>query len=353
MPRRDFSKVAFAATGDVNTIPGTVQPDGSVSLPSGWGYDYERDNGAGGGTPDPLAKNIDREDMNGILNEITASIGEIQQNGMAIWATTAAPYPIFAEVRHSNINWRSLITNNSDTPGVGAGATSWKNISADSPGRLIGIQRFVANGTYTPTPGTTSIDVFVMGGGGGGGSNASTPSAGFSAAAQGGNAGASARGRYTSGFSGLAVTVGAGGAGGPPSAPGTNGSPGGATSLGGLISAQGGGGGNAGTARNVFPTAGTVNSTANTGSGGNVFNASGEFGGYGILYSAINISSGQGASTSLGGGGAAVTSNAGTQPGQPATGFGAGGGGACSITGAASSVGGVGAGGIVIIMEYS
>lgn len=118
MPRRDFTKVPFAATGDVTSIPTAVQPDGSVSMAAGFGFDYQRDNGAGGGTPDPLAKSIPRDATNGILNEITASIGEIQLNGLAIWAASAAPYPINATVRHNNTNWRSTVANNSAQPGV-------------------------------------------------------------------------------------------------------------------------------------------------------------------------------------------------------------------------------------------
>lgn len=119
MPRRDYSKVAFAATGDTNIIPTATQPDGTISLQQGWGFDYQRDNGAGGGTPDPLAKNIAREDMNGIFNEITASLGEIQQNGFAIWVATAAPYPINSFIRYpiDGKVYRSLIDNNSAVPG--------------------------------------------------------------------------------------------------------------------------------------------------------------------------------------------------------------------------------------------
>lgn len=119
MPRRDYSKVPFAATGDINIIPTATQPDGSISLQNGWGFDYQRDSGAGGGTPDPLAKNIDREDMNGVLNEITASIGEIQQNGYPSWAASAAPYPINSRVRHLDQSWLSGVSNNNSTPGSG------------------------------------------------------------------------------------------------------------------------------------------------------------------------------------------------------------------------------------------
>lgn len=129
MPRRDFTKVPFAATGDVTSIPTAVQPDGSVSMTTGYGFDYQRDNGAGGGTPDPLAKSIPRDATNGILNEITASIGEIQLNGLAIWAASAAPYPINATVRHNNTNWRSTVANNSAQPGV-APLANWFDTTA-------------------------------------------------------------------------------------------------------------------------------------------------------------------------------------------------------------------------------
>lgn len=129
MPRRDFTKVPFAATGDVTSIPTAVQPDGSVSMTTGYGFDYQRDNGSGGGTPDPLAKSIPRDATNGILNEITASIGEIQFNGLAIWAASAAPYPINATVRHNNTNWRSTVANNSAQPGV-APLANWIDTTA-------------------------------------------------------------------------------------------------------------------------------------------------------------------------------------------------------------------------------
>lgn len=132
MPRRDFTKVPFAATGDATSIPTAVQPDGSVSMTTGYGFDYQRDNGAGGGAPDPLAKSIPRDATNGILNEITTSIGEIQLNGLAIWAASAAPYPINATVRHNNTNWLSTVANNSAQPGV-APLANWIDTTVQIP----------------------------------------------------------------------------------------------------------------------------------------------------------------------------------------------------------------------------
>lgn len=163
MPRRDFSKVAFAATGDTNVIPSTTQPDGSISLPSGWGFDYQRDNGAGGGTPDPLAKNIEREDMNGILNEVTASIGEVQQQGFPIWVPTAAPYPINAFVRYLDKNWRSTVTNNNSGPGAN---TDWEEqnvVPTPKAGAVVGSTRnFKGFANASGSPGPFTADEVVV-----------------------------------------------------------------------------------------------------------------------------------------------------------------------------------------------
>lgn len=110
-------------------------------------------------------------------------------------------------------------------------------------GVFLGVQRFTSNGTYVPTPGTTSIVVDVVGGGGSGGGCASNGSSQGSASGAG-SAGAFARARLTSGFSSVAVTVGAGGAATAASA--VIGNAGGSSSFGSLIVAPGGSGGYAG-----------------------------------------------------------------------------------------------------------
>src|SRR3546814_276461 len=76
-------------------------------------------------------------------------------------------------------------------------------------GTLLNVRSFTANSTYTPTPGTTSVIVEAVGGGGSGGGSAATASGQMSAGG-GGGAGAYARGRFTSGFAGVTVTVAAG-----------------------------------------------------------------------------------------------------------------------------------------------
>ena len=132
-------KVPFADTGDKISPPDAIQPDGSVSYGLGYGFDYQRDTSldSGGDPVDPLAKVFPREQHNGILNDITGAIAEAQINGLTIWQPSGSPYPINAMVRHSSKNWRSLVSNNTDTPLEGS---SWTETSS----------RFVLLGGSTP-----------------------------------------------------------------------------------------------------------------------------------------------------------------------------------------------------------
>ena len=118
-------KVPFADTGDKISPPDSVQSDGSVSYPIGYGFDYQRDTSldSGGAPVDPLAKVFPREQHNGILNDITTAIGEVQINGLPVWQLAGAPYPVNALVRHADSNWRSFVSNNNTTPG--ASGASW------------------------------------------------------------------------------------------------------------------------------------------------------------------------------------------------------------------------------------
>lgn len=106
-------------------------------------------------------------------------------------------------------------------------------------GRLLNIVKMTASGTYTPSAGTKSIIVEAIGGGGASGNLTATASNQNAVSAAGSN-GAYAKARYTSGFSSVSVTVGAGGivnGGG-----GGNGGNGGATTFGSLLTCPGGSG---------------------------------------------------------------------------------------------------------------
>ena len=230
--------------------------------------------------------------------------------------------------------------------------TMWNTVSASPSfyyvtGTLLNVQTFTSSGTYTPTPGTHSVVVEVQGGGGGGGGCPSTSSS-QQAQAGGGQCGAYGKSRYTSGFSGVSVTVGAAGSGG---ATGSNpGNSGGTSSFGSLLTAPGGSGGAAGvasptTTQAAPPTAGSAPTGAN-------------------LISKISVSGpgfvvlGLGAGQVLGGGGGSSPLGDGGPPatgtgGNAGTGFGAGGGGCSQYASEAGSPGGNGTAGVVIVWEYT
>ncbi len=225
----------------------------------------------------------------------------------------------------------------------------------DGTGRLVNVQTFTSSGTYTPTAGTKFVIAEVLGGGGGGGSNAATPSAGAAAGA-GGASGAYAVCKHTP-TGPVSIVIGTGGAGGVSTAAGADGSTGGTSSYG-AVSAPGGRGGPRGVAFNTFPTGGNVATGSSGVTGSVIVGTPGAGGSYGILYSDSNATGGGGANSIYGAGGIAITTNSdgsGTTQGSDASGYGSGGGGAVSVhtATAASSRGGNGTPGIVIIWEYA
>lgn len=121
-----FFSIPFAETGDKISPPNPTQADGTVSYAQGFGFDYQRKTD---GT-DPLAKVFPREQFNGIVNDITGAVGEIQLNGLAAWQdlTPRISYPVGALVRHNNKNWVSLAANNTVTPVEGG---AWAEVSAN------------------------------------------------------------------------------------------------------------------------------------------------------------------------------------------------------------------------------
>lgn len=206
-------------------------------------------------------------------------------------------------------------------------------------GRLLNVQTITSTGTYTPTTGTLSIVVEMVGGGGGGGSVVLT-AAGEACVASGGGAGAYAKSRFTSAFSGLTATIGAGGA---------SASNGGQSSLGGLMTAPGGnqGASNGASQASTITYLGSEGAPSSAPTGGSIINSVGAAGKAGIVLS-NNFSGGGGASSALGAG--AQTSYAGQN--FAALGYGGGGSGACRGPGSAALAGGAGRQGVIIIYEY-
>lgn len=235
---------------------------------------------------------------------------------------------------------------NVDVLDDGTIATIVANLKKAVSGRLIGTQVFTANGTYTPTPGTTSVIVEAVGGGGSGGAAAATTS-GQAAAGGGGGSGAYGRSRFTTGFSGVAVTIGSAGA--APAAGANNGSPGGTTSFGALLSCPGGTAGIGASATAGVGVTGAGGGNGSNPSGANIIGFGGKGGANGISIGSGQGLAGEGGGNPLGTGGH-YPIGTGARPG---TGYGSGSSGANNNLSSAASAGVAAQPGIVIVYEYA
>lgn len=222
----------------------------------------------------------------------------------------------------------------------GAGALPIWTTNASSPGfTSIVVQTFTSNGTYTPTAGMEYCIVEALGGGGGGAGSTieSNPS-------DGGGAGGFCKGVFDAATIGAskAVTIGAGGAGSST----TNGATGGTTTFGVLLTANGGTG-------SKFNSSSMA--TGGTASGGYI-NVTGQTGTQSLFYKPAGVltsfrQAGNGANTIYGAGGLGCYIAFG--PGNDATGYGAGGGGAKNTSPTVGNLaGGNGASGLVIVTEF-
>lgn len=235
----------------------------------------------------------------------------------------------------------------------GTTATILANLKIAVSGRLIGIQVFTANGTYTPTPGTKSVMVEAIGGGGAGGGAGAT-SVSTMAAGSGGHAGAYGLCRYTSGFSGAIITIGAGGTAAAAGA--NNGGNGGTTSFGALMSCPGGLGGMAGVAATPPFINGATPASGALPSGANLAATSGQPGSYGLSLNTgtgpsggSNLAGGFGGSSQYGAGGHAPNGTGSRQ----GYGYGSGSSGASNAISSGAQPSIAGRPGILIVYEYA
>lgn len=118
-------KTPFAATGDKEALATADQPDGKVSLQAGWTPDYELAN------DNPNYRPVGRGEMNGVLYEVTAALGELQTSGFALWQSIDGGWPLDAIVKHSGVIYRSTEDANISVPGD-PGAT-WEVSFAELP----------------------------------------------------------------------------------------------------------------------------------------------------------------------------------------------------------------------------
>lgn len=242
-----------------------------------------------------------------------------------------------------------LIVDNTGQDAIddGTTATLLANLKSAVSGRLIGTQVFLGSGTYTPTPGMRFCIVEAQGGGASG-AGATVPSAGSISIGSPGTSGAYARGKFTAAQIGAsqAVTIGAGGAG----QTGGGGLNGGATSLGSLISANGGIGG-AMLNNQAAPAVNGNGNFASTVTGANLNSVAGSCSALSMGLSGTVGAGAPGGQSQFGAGGYGVATNA---TGTAAINPGAGGGGVAVTSAAGGSVsGGAGKSGIMIIWEYA
>ena len=223
-------------------------------------------------------------------------------------------------------------------------------MTALTPGRLLNVQVFYNSGTYTATPGTKKVIVEIVGGGGGSAGAHAADSNSIAIGGPGG-AGSYAKAQFTSGFSGVNVTVGSRGLGGTTSNPYA--SSGGTSSFGNLVSAAGGDSGKPAGPSSSFPFS-TAAATVSAGVSGSgiIVGTPGEGASSSIALSAgVSVSS-PGGSSHFGAGGFITAYGA---KGIDGAGYGAGGGPVATSTGKPNTAlaGGNGSMGIVIVWEYA
>lgn len=131
MDQKFFIK-PFAFAGDVAAIPDDVQVDGSVSYDQGWGFDYQRELGV-----DPLAKPVPRDQTNGLMNAITANLGQYQRNGSPEFITAADNggvaygYDLGATVKWRATGgdpWLFYVSREANNTAVPSDATKWQQL---------------------------------------------------------------------------------------------------------------------------------------------------------------------------------------------------------------------------------
>ena len=168
--RQKYWFYPFGTAGDTTEIPDPTQLSGEVSNQSGWTFDYERD--LTGGTPDPLAKPIDRQTMNWLFWKITEQLLQYQDNGFPEWNGTTNPdstahaYDFGAVVKYSSSGNPPFVTYISVLAGVGTNSSvpgadaNWQPFIAAKNAIQLLIQQLSSN--YGIDTGTANAYVFAL-----------------------------------------------------------------------------------------------------------------------------------------------------------------------------------------------
>ena len=253
------------------------------------------------------------------------------------------------------VGYNSALSYAGNTIGAGLNAltTQVSALAGSLPpaGSLLNVQIFTSGtGTYTPTSGTKTIIVDMVGGGGGGGGCVATGSSQFSITSGGGSAGY-ARIKIANPTT-YGYTVGNGGNGGS----GGVGSAGTTTSFASCTVGAGSGGTTIGpgTIASLFPTYPSAQSGSNNLSGCTVITSIRGCGAnLPLAASSTAMFPSSGANTPGGFGLGGVYPGGAAQTGQSGFGYGSGGSGSFLLPSTSATTGGAGASGIIIVYEYS
>lgn len=171
MPK--YYRFPFATSGTRSAIPDTVQSDGSVSYPTGYGVDYQLDQEI-----DPAALDVERDKFNELMFDATENLQYLQQFSVPAFITsidnggTPYPYSKKAIVRFQRADttyslYQSLLDNNQDAPEISPGVFSaqWQEIAfrlyANDTGTVNNVRVF-AGSPITVTAVGTSVMVKVL-----------------------------------------------------------------------------------------------------------------------------------------------------------------------------------------------
>lgn len=263
MPQPNKIPLAFAASGDKNTIPENTETTGLASWRDGFPAITSVPFSEGGIAPK-------RADFNGIFNALSQAVMWMQQGGVYVYDTNtdyeAGNVILDAGglyvANSANGPSSSVVQPSSDSTGA-----TWKPVRLDlatqsaagymsaadksAVDSIQGLGTFNAmyfsqtSGTFTPT--RTGVYRITIKGGGGGGAGANTSS--YINGGQGGEAGALVFYKILTQNISYPYVIGAGGAAGTNGSSPTSGSDGGNTSFNSEYIAPGGGGANIGALR--------------------------------------------------------------------------------------------------------
>lgn len=154
-----YYKIPFGSGGDRATIPATDPGDGAVNYTEGYGPDYSLPR-----LSDPDALNIERDEFNQLIYDITLNIQQYQQHGVPEFITNADnggvdfPYSKGAVVRYNNgvstENYMSLSNSNTALP---TNTTYWLQVSSFGTMALQNANAVaITGGTITGMPSPTN-----------------------------------------------------------------------------------------------------------------------------------------------------------------------------------------------------